>query len=167
MMYLKKPSLPLPIAVILGTLAVVTLGYVVACAAPPAAQHNVAARELAAARRSLEAAQIELRLYEKVDYPLQRRRLQSKIKLIEAELESHQRHITEYEQFTKFTHSAPFFHTLAEVRLAKLDAELLLEDTQEEKDLCERFHPDRCRLYELRVEAAQQRVAAFEPVGRP
>ncbi|WP_146117824.1 MULTISPECIES: hypothetical protein [Pirellulaceae] len=100
----------------------------------------------------IEAAQLRIKLYEGQEYPLQRRLLDSKIKVAKARIESLERQLNEYEQFTKFKYSGPLFGQLEFVKVAHVEAEEELKNLNEEKALLQRFHQDKVRLMELELE---------------
>ena len=137
----------------------------VLCAAPCTATDLVfspsSAAPLARAERELEEARLRLRLYEKVEYPTQRRRLDSTIALLQAEAKMYERRVAAYEN--KFRYSNAITFSLEETRLNLIDAKLRLNDLREERSLLNRFRSDRCRLYQLRVEAALEAVDALLP----
>ena len=124
-----------------------------ACAAEDAAA-------IVAAGRQLEMAQLRLRLYEREEYPRKLHRLKRDIELAKAHIESYHRRVKEYEQFDKLRYSSPLFLTLEETRLSLRQAELKLEDLEEERSLWVRHHRSRRRLYALEVEAARARLLA-------
>lgn len=130
--------IPTTFIVVLKMLFVVC---VVAQAQPP---QNVAPE--------IEAAQLRIKLYEGQEYPLQRRLLDSKIKVANARIDSLERQLTEYEQFTKFKHSGPLFGQLEFVKVAHVEAEEELKNLTEEKNLLQRFHADKVRLMQLELE---------------
>lgn len=99
----------------------------------------------------IEAARLRIKLYERQEYPLQRRLLNAKIKVAKAEIESLKRQREEYEQFTHFKFSAPLFGQLEHVKVAQVEADEHLKSLIEEKALLERFHQDRMRLLELEL----------------
>lgn len=115
---------------------------------------------VAAAERAVELAQLRLRRYARVEYPLKLRKLESEIKLTEAELGVHQDRVAEYERFEKNAYSSPLFFSLQQARLALVESELRLADLGEEKLLLVRYHTDQCRLYELELEEARERLEA-------
>ena len=105
-----------------------------------------------------EIAALELRLFERLDYPLRLHKLEREIELTDARLASQRRRANEYKQFTKFKYSAPMFLTLEKTRLAVLESELTLKNLEEEKLLLIRHRPALRRLLELRVETASARI---------
>jgi hypothetical protein len=107
-------------------------------------------------------AELELRLYVNVDYPLEQQRLDATIRLTEAELASYPRRLAEYRQFTKFKHSSPLFHSLEIAQLAREETALRLKNLKAEKSLLRRYYGDRRRLYELRVEIARAKLQALQ-----
>jgi len=124
------------------------------------------AESLADAARDLEIAQLRLRRYDTYGYPLSLRRLESQIKLAQAELESWRRRVREYEQFDKFVGSAPVLLTLDDARLAVLRFQTDLDDSVHEKELLERSRRDQYRLLKLEVEAAARRLAGVRKAAR-
>jgi len=110
------------------------------------------------AQNDREIAALELRLFERLDYPLRLHKLEREIALTEARLASHRRRVAQYEQFTKFKYSSPMFVTLEEARLAVVELEMTLENLQEEKSLLIRHRPALRRLLELRMKTANARI---------
>jgi len=106
----------------------------------------------------IEAARLRIKLYERQEYPLERRLLNSKINVAKARIDSLERQQAEYEQFTKFKYSAPLFGQLEHVKVGLVEAEENLKNLIEEKSLLERFHQDRMRLLELELEVLQRRA---------
>jgi len=100
----------------------------------------------------IEAARLRIKLYQGQEYPLQRRLLNSQIKVAKARIDSLERQQAEYQQFTKFKYSAPLFGQLEHVKVGLVEAEESLKNLIEEKSLLERFHQDRMRLMELELE---------------
>jgi len=119
---------------------------------------------LADARRALEIAKLEHRLYVQVDYPRERRCLDSRIKIISAEIDALKDRVREYEKYHRSRYSKPFLTSLQECRLALLDAELRLKDARAEQSALYRFHSDRTRLFELKEEAARARVVTLDKI---
>ena len=117
--------------------------------------------DVTAARRALETAQLRLRLYEREEYPRKLHRLERDIELAQAHVESYQRRLREYEQFDKLSYSSPLFLTLERTRLSLRQAELQMEDLQEQRTLLVRHHTARRRLYVLEVEAAAAHLSAL------
>ncbi|MBN1854558.1 MAG: DUF4200 domain-containing protein [Pirellulales bacterium] len=119
---------------------------------------------LADARRALEIAQIEQRLYLEVEYPKKQRCLDAQIELLSAEIDALKEQIREYEKFHRSRYSRPFLTSLQECKLALLDAELGLKDARADRSSLRRFHSDRMRLYELKVGSARARVVALDQI---
>jgi len=113
---------------------------------------------LAAAQRQREIAKLELRLFQRLDFPLRLRQLETEITLTKAELASHKRSVVEYERFTKFKYSSVMFVTLEQARLDVLESELRLKDLIEEKWLLIQHRSDLRRLLELRARTADELV---------
>jgi hypothetical protein len=130
-----------------------------AIAAPARAAGSSAAID--AARRDVEIAQLELRRYLVIDYPAQRTQLDSQIAMAHAEIESNRRLVREYERMSRGKTSRPFLVTLEDARLALLAAKLRHHQLGQQKSNLEKFHSDQCRLYELHVEAARQRLESL------
>jgi len=151
--------------IVLSTLALMTaFSPTAASAAPPYTADvtvTTANLSLAAAERHLEMAQLKLRLYQRVEYPLQMRKLKSEIELTKARIASQKRRVTEFEKFTKFKYSSPVFTTLENTRLTQLELELRLKELKEEKMLLTRHYGDYCRLLQLQVGAAKAQVEAL------
>lgn len=110
------------------------------------------------ARRRLEMAELRLERYVRHDYPLEKRRLESAIRMTQAELEMFTRQINEYRQFTKFKHSAPLRQSLDYAKLNRMKAKTALDDLVEEKRLLQYDHRRQARLLELEVEAAAEQL---------
>lgn len=128
--------------------------------APARADEAALRREMA--ERELEIAVLQLRRYERLEYPLRLRRLESMIELTEAEVASFERQVAEYAGFDKFVGSAPLFQSLEQARLNLIDAQLRLDDAQQERRLLERHHADQRRLYALQIESAHAALARVE-----
>ena len=120
---------------------------------PLVAQNETA---ILAAQRSLETAQLRLRLYEREEHPRNLHRLEREIELAKAHVESYRRRVAEYEQFDKFDSSNALFLSLEEARLGLLQAELKLEELAEDRYLLLRHHSARLRLFQLEVDEAAQ-----------
>lgn len=114
------------------------------------------------ALRAVEIARIEQRQYERVEYPSRLRQLDSKIKLTQLEIASLARRLEEYERTDRMVYSRPLVLTLEQNRLAMAAAELHLADLKEEKFLLERYHADRRRLYQLKLDQARAQLAAIQ-----
>lgn len=104
----------------------------------------------------IEAARLRIKLYQGQEYPLQRRVLNSKINVAKAQVQSFERQLAEYEQFTKFKYSAPLFGQLEFTKVGLVEAEENLKTLIEEKSLLERFHQDRVRLMQLELQLLQR-----------
>jgi len=116
---------------------------------------------LSVARRNQELAELRLRQYEKVEYPLAAKRLDNEIKLVAAELEVQQRRIKELGPNSVFKYSEAFGVSLDEARLGALRAELRLGELKDERMLLERYKSDRFRLLQLELDAAAAEVRAL------
>ena len=147
----------IPRRVIGFALAVMILGGTLAEAAPPERKEPAADPMVTAAQTALELATLQLRRYERVEYPLKLRRLESEIKLTAAEVASHERTLAEYQKFTR-DKVHPFFLSQEQANLARLSAQLRLDDLKEEKLLLERYHSEQRRIYEIEVEVAHERL---------
>ena len=132
-----------------------------ACPLSISADDAVVAAAVADAQRAVEIAQLRLRLYEREEYPKKRRALDRGIELAQAHLDSAKRRVKEYEQFDKFKYSAPLFISLEDARLTVIELELKLQELRQERFLLIRHHSDRCRLYQLEVEAAAAALKAL------
>jgi hypothetical protein len=130
------------------------------------AQGDAAGAARAAARRALETANLELRLYLQVDHPRELRHLDAQIKLAEAEVKAYQERLHEYRPFNKFSTGRPLLVPLQDLRLCLLEAELRLDDLRAERNAVIRFHSDRWRLLELRAYEARARVVELEGGGQ-
>ena len=118
-----------------------------------------------AARRALETAKIELRLYLQVEYPRQRRRLDAHIALAEEEIRIYKERRREYAPAMRWSTGRPLSITMQDLRLCTMDAEFTLRDLYADRNALSRFHSDQWRLLELRVEEARAEVAAIEGNG--
>lgn len=107
------------------------------------------------ALRTLEIERLRLKLYERVDYPLRQRQLQTDIKLTEARIASLRRRIKEVDGFYG---SAALFTMLEDLKLDLLEAELLLKDSKHELALLQLHHRDERRLRQLLIEDLQQQA---------
>jgi hypothetical protein len=116
----------------------------------------------ASARRTLEIAKIELRLYAQVEYPRQLRLLEAQIKLTDAEIKLFRERVRAYREFDSFSTGQPLAFPFPDVRLRLLEAELRLENLRAEQNALTRLHSDQWRLLELRVHEARARVAELE-----
>jgi hypothetical protein len=150
------------------------LAIVAACftALTAEAQDNsyLAARDCA--RRALEKAKIELRLYEQVEYPRERRRLDAEIRLTEAEIAIFRQRVRDCRPFDRFSTGGAVTGPLQDLKLSVLEAELRLNDLRAERNALIRFHSDQYRLleldvYEARVRVAELEHAAEQPVPEP
>ncbi|MBI1248697.1 hypothetical protein GC197_12760 [bacterium] len=104
----------------------------------------------------VEVARLRLKLYQGQEYPLERQTLDSKIRVTKARIDSLDRQLEEYQQFTKFKHSGPLFGQLEFVKVAKVEANEDLKNLTNEKSLLERFHQDRVRLMQLELLMLEQ-----------
>jgi hypothetical protein len=117
-----------------------------------------------AARRELERAKTDLRLYWQIDYPGQCRGLDAAIECTRIEIEDNTRLLREYEPFTRFSIGAPFPITVRELRACIVAGQLHLNDLLAERNALVRYHSDDFRELEARVYEARQRVLDLEPV---
>ncbi len=108
------------------------------------------------ARRDVEIAELRLRLYVRVDFALRLRRLDSEIKLTEAEAASIKRILEQYRPLERLRPS-PLLGTRERTKLQLLETELRLKDLRAERLLLRRYHPDQRRLFELEAERARDR----------
>lgn len=106
--------------------------------------------------RSVEIAQLKLRLYERVEYPAELRRLEADWKVAEAEVESLERLQEEYAPFDKFSTGRALAYTVEATKLGLLRAQLNRDELKRQLTTLKRFHSDRLRL--LRLELEQARV---------
>jgi len=134
--------------------------------AAASAQDEVNQALRAAARRDLEIAKIELRLYLQVEYPRQLRQLDAQIKLGAAEVAAYERRRREYRAFDRFSTGGPLLIAGQDLRIRLLEAELCLENLRAERSALVRFHSDQWRLLELRVHEARARVVELEGGGQ-
>ena len=117
---------------------------------------------LANARRRLEIAKIELRLYEEIEYPRKERHFDAQIKFLSLDIEGLKKRVREYKRFNNSRSTSPFLVSLHEAKLALLDAEFRLKDARAERCSLRKFHPDRRKLFLLRIEAARAEVIALD-----
>lgn len=120
-----------------------------------ASEQIIDSGDRAAALRELEMRQLRLQLYVRSEYPLERRRLDTEIKLAEAQIGIHAREAAEFEKIQRYNYGQPFRVTVDNARYAELVARTRLADLKEEKRILEAGFRNRCRLLELDVEAAQ------------
>jgi hypothetical protein len=101
-----------------------------------------------------ELRDLEWRLYERVDFPLRVRRLDTEIKIAEARLKSLEKLLAEYMTFQKFSpgDGNPLTLTVEDTKLQIMEAKLRLADMREERLLLDRYKDDQRRLYDLRRE---------------
>jgi hypothetical protein len=97
-----------------------------------------------------ELRDLEWRLYERVDFPLRVRRLETEIKLAETRLKSLEKLLVEYQSFQKFSTGNPLTLTVEDTRYQILELKLRLENLREERLLLDRYKDDQRRLFELR-----------------
>jgi hypothetical protein len=102
-----------------------------------------------------ELRDLEWRLYERVDFPLRVRRLDTEIKIAEARLKSLERLLAEYLTLQKFSpgDGNPLTLTVEDTRLTILEAKLRLADLREERLLLDRYKDDQRRLFDLRKDS--------------
>jgi len=115
--------------------------------------------EQVAVPTEVEIAKLRIKLYQHQEYPLQRRLLNSKIKVARVRVESLERQREEYQQFTKFKYSAPMFAELERIAVQLTEAEENLKNLIEEKLLLERFYQDRLRLMQLELQLLERSLA--------
>ena len=109
----------------------------------------------------MELAERSLRQFDRVEYPLELRRLSDEIALAKAELDSFERQIAEYKRFPHDRYTQPFFFTLEQARLGRLEAELRWKRLREEKCRLIQFKGEHRRDRVLDVEEAQGWVEQF------
>lgn len=117
------------------------------------------------AHRALAIAKMDLRMYEQVEYPRQRRDLNARITLNEEEIKLLKWRIREYDPFNRFSTGQPLSYTLQETRMCLLAAELLQRDLWAERNALMRFHGDQWRLLAFNVQEARAQVIALEGGG--
>lgn len=117
---------------------------------------------LSAAKRRHEMAELRLRQFERVEYPLTLRRIENELKITEAERDVQQRRIKEYGENSVFKYSEAFLITLQEAKLASLRAELKIDELKNERLVLEQNRDDRFRLLQLEIEATGDEVRALE-----
>jgi len=104
----------------------------------------------------VEIAELHLRLYVRVDFALRLKRLDSEIRLTEAQLASIKRILVQYRLLERLK-PAPLLGTRERTKLQLLETELRLQDLRVERLLLRRYHPDQRRLFELEAERARDR----------
>jgi hypothetical protein len=119
---------------------------------------------IADASRDYEIARIKLTRYDQVDYPLQLRRLDTQIRLAEAERDVWRRRVQEYSTLENWTGPTGLLITLDDARLSQLRLERLVDDLREERMLLERNHFDQRRLLKLESDAAASRLAKLRGI---
>jgi hypothetical protein len=142
-------------------LTVLTLSLSPTAAAQPAVpeQDEPARGELLrSAQRDLELAEIRLRRFENVEFPLSLRKLQSRIRLLSAEVPVWERRIREYKDLDKFVGSSGVLITLDDARLTLLQVRTELEDLEHERRVVQDGYSDQRRLLALEVEVACERL---------
>lgn len=144
---------------IVAAVIVIAVGTIVTAVEPPAVDAAVEPEALRAAERDLEIAQIRLRRYENVEFPLAVRKLDSRIRLHEAEAPVWERRIKEYEKLDRFVASNGMLVTLDDARLTLAQVRSELDDARHEKRVLQDDYRDQRRLLELEVEAACYRLA--------
>jgi hypothetical protein len=140
------------------------LAVVAACSIELAARAEDGPRPDArdCARRALERAKIELRLYVQVEYPREQRRLDAQIELTRAQIDVYRQRLRDCRPFDRFSTGGALTGPIQDLKLCLLEAELRLNDLQAERDALVRFHSDQWRLLELRVYEARVRLAELE-----
>ena len=98
-----------------------------------------------------EIRALEWRLYDRVEFPLRLRQIDSEIKLTEARLESQRKLLAEYQSFQRFSAGNPLTLTVEETKLQILASRLRLDNLREERSLLLRYRDDQRRLFELRA----------------
>ncbi len=146
------------VSTVILSLCSLMLTDVVAHAAAPTSR----ATKIRVAERAVEIAELELRRYERVEYPLQLRRLESQIATAKLRVSMHERLLAEYARFTKDGYSSPLILTLERERLALGEAKLRQGDLEKEKLLLVRYRSDQLRLYMLKLEVAQQNLRVLK-----
>ena len=114
------------------------------------------------ARRALEIAKLELRLYLQVEYPRELRHLDAAILFTTAEVNAVRERLRAYGPFSRFDVGDPFLLSIQEDKLCLLDAELRLQDLKDERCALVRFHSDHARLLELKAQDARDRLVQIE-----
>jgi hypothetical protein len=145
---------------LLPAIAFFTIAATCCVGSLPAQQPTLQAR--IAARHELELAKIDLRNYWQIEYPRQRRDLNAAIEMTELEIRNYEALEREYRPFTQFTIGAPFPITIQNLEMCHKDAELRLRNLQAERSVLIRFHGERFRVLEMRVQVARQQVADLE-----
>jgi hypothetical protein len=107
-----------------------------------------------------ELRDLEWRLYERVDFPLRVRRIDTEIKIADARLKSLQKLLAEYMTFQKFSpgDGNPLNLTVEDTKLQILEVKLRLENLREERLLLDRYKDEQRRLFDLRRDADAARA---------
>ncbi len=85
--------------------------------------------------RAQEIARLRYLLYQRVEYPLRLRQLDSEIRIASAELKSLDRQIQEYESISRPVASHPFLFTLESAKMRRVAVQERLQFVQHEKRL--------------------------------
>lgn len=96
-----------------------------------------------------ELRDLHWRLYERVDFPLRLRRIDSLLKVEEARLKSLEKMLAEYQSFQKFSTGNPLTLTVQDTELQILETKTQIDDLREERRLLERYKGEQRRLFEL------------------
>ncbi len=106
--------------------------------------------------------QLGARLYDKVDYELQLRRLDAEIKLAKAHLETRRERTSVYDKH--FGRTPALFLTRQNAHLAVLEGELRLKELRKEKQLLLRHRKDKVRYRRLALEQGEVEVQVMPDV---
>jgi hypothetical protein len=115
-----------------------------------------------AARRELELAKIDLRNYWQIEYPRQKRELDTAIEMTRAEICANEEAQRDLRPFTRFSLGEPFPLTIRELQICGRGAELRLRNLEVERNALIRFHYDDFHVLEMRVQEARLRVVELE-----
>lgn len=140
------------------------LAWAILCTIPLAANAQTDAMQIQRrdARRVLEMAKLELRLYLQVEYPRELRRLDSAIRLTQAEVNAAKERLRAYGPFSRFSTGQAFLVSIQDDKLCLLEAELRLQDLKDERCALVRFHSDHWRLLELKAQQARDYLVQLE-----
>lgn len=98
-----------------------------------------------------EVAEIEWRLYERVQYPAAMRRIENDLKLSQARLKSLEKLLVEYQSFQKFSIGNPLTLTVEDTKLQILELKTHIADLREQRLELDRTKSEQRRLFELRA----------------
>ena len=115
--------------------------------------------ELALARAEVELARQRLWQFDQVEYPLELRRLNDAIEFAEAEIETIEFRLAEYEPYTRTLYGSPLVTTLQDLRMAHLAAQQRYRQLREERMLLVRLRPAQRATLMAEIAAAEAVLA--------